>query len=677
MDQLKPKQSLKKFNLTFLPFDVTVKVTEGTTILEAIRKINLPLKASCGGRGTCGDCLVKVLSGNYQVNPSAALPANLINRNYTLACQTKVKDNLCVQLPQFEELKIKTVHDYNFFDNNKENLSGHFELSPPVKKIKLNLPKPSLKDNYSDLKRLQRELQKAIGRQKILCEYSVLKKLASTIRQSQGKISVVLSTLESLPTIIDIETTNERFGLYGLAIDIGTTTVVLHLVDLENGEIVDTTFTYNPQLKCGEDIISRINYSLKPGRLQELHELIIHTINNLITKAISASKISSSHIYLASVSGNTTMIHLLLNLDPNYIRLEPYVPTINQVPIILARELGLNMNNEGRVYCAPSIGSYVGGDITAGLLFTPLYRDSEKISLFIDAGTNGELVIGNRDWLITCACSIGPAFEGRGIKSGMPATTGAIENLKITSDGQIHYKVINGTPPQGICGSGLIDLLAELFVNGYIDRQGKFTLTKDNKRLIYTENGPGFLIEKANNCYWEKDLYVTENEISNLLRSKAAVYSACSFLLKKLDLDFDQVQNIYLAGGFGQHLNIENAIRIGLLPDLNRHKFHYLGNTSLAGSYLVLMSDKNRQLVEEIANKMTYIELNIEPSYMDEFIAALFLPHTNINLFPSVKDLLNQQDLIFKKNKKQSKSKSAAGRPHENRIKINNNKYRN
>ncbi|MFQ5721348.1 MAG: ASKHA domain-containing protein, partial [Candidatus Aminicenantales bacterium] len=546
MAKYKSKKNPAKYKLTFLPFKNSIDVPAETTILEAARQLQLPLKASCGGKGTCGDCLVRVLAGSYQAKPSAVLSPELINKGYTLACQTKVRSNLRLQLPQFEELKIKTVYDSKFFEENKEKISGQFEINPPLKRIELSLPQPSLDDNYSDLKRLQRELQKKTGVFKVKCEYGVLKKLSQTIRRTQGKISVFLSNLEPLPNIIDVRTSAESQSLYGLAIDIGTTTVVLHLVDLENGKILETVFSYNQQLKCGQDIIARINYAQKPGCLQELQQLIILTLNTLIDKAISSSRVSFSDIYFASVAGNTTMIHLFLKLEPNYIRLDPYVPTINQVPIILSRDLGLKMNGQGRIYCAPSVGSYVGGDITAGLLSTPLYRNSQEISLFIDAGTNGELVIGNRDWLMTCACSIGPAFEGSGIRCGMPATAGAIENLKIKPAGKLEYKVINGGQPKGICGSGLVDLLAELFCQGYVDRHGKFILAKDKERFKETENGLGFLIEKATNCYWGKDLYLTENDISNLLRSKAAVYSACSLLLKKVGLDFNQVDNIYL-----------------------------------------------------------------------------------------------------------------------------------
>jgi uncharacterized 2Fe-2S/4Fe-4S cluster protein (DUF4445 family) len=364
------------------------------------------------------------------------------------------------------------------------------------------------------------------------------------------------------------------------------------------------------------------------------------TVNNLIRKTARSARVSAADIYLGSFSGNTTMTHLFLNLEPRFIREEPYTPTLNRVPVIPARFLGLRMNEEARLFCAPMVGSYVGGDITAGLLATPMLLDSQKVSLFIDVGTNGELVVGNNEWLITCACSAGPAFEGSGIKCGLPASPGAIEQIRLNDDGTVAYGVIGGGKPKGLCGSGLTDLLGELFIHGYIDRYGKFKAQKSAGRLRQTEEGPGFLIEKGDKSFWGKDLVLTERDIAKLIRTKGAVYSACSLLLKKVGLGSGEIDNIYIGGGFGENLNIENAVRIGLLPDLARDRFHYLGNSSLLGAYLILLSRKNMDLVAGLAERMTYVELNTEPAYMNEYTGALFLPHTDMELFPSVKKML-------------------------------------
>jgi uncharacterized 2Fe-2S/4Fe-4S cluster protein (DUF4445 family) len=497
-----------------------------------------------------------------------------------------------------------------------------------------------LEDHLSDLQRVQRELHKKAGIKEADCEYSVLKRLAQAVRENSGQVDVILLKSKHSWTILDLGPARPEKKLFGLACDVGTTTVALHLVDLETGKIMSAASSYNQQMKCGEDVISRINYAQKKSRLEELQALIISTVNHLIDKAAGAIQANPSDIYYGSFSGNTTMVHLFLGLPPRYIREEPYVPTMSDVPLIAARELKLKMNPEARIYFAPSVGSYVGGDITAGMLATPILRDSAKVSLFIDAGTNGELVVGNKDWLVTCACSAGPAFEGGGMKCGMPAADGAIEGLRIEEDGKVNYTVLGGGRPKGLCGSGLIDLLAELFTHGNIDRNGKFHEKKVGRRLVVNGNGPGFLIEDAKNCFWGKDLILAERDIANLIRTKGAVYSACSVLLKNVGLTLDQIDAFYIAGGFGQHLDIENAVRIGLLPDLEREKFRYLGNTSLWGAHLILLADRNKELVQSIAKKMTYIELNTEPGYMHEYTGALFLPHTEIGLFPSVKKSL-------------------------------------
>lgn len=626
--------------VTFLPFNLEVKVPSGTLILDAARQANLSLQASCGGKGTCGNCVVQIISKTSYLKPSAGLPKGLTSSGYTLACQTEIHEDLRVNIPRFEEYTLKTLVKSEYFETQKEKISGIFEVSPPVVKLDLQLSPPSLEDNYSDLKRLEQELQKKTGWSRIHCEYSVLKKLARTAREDKGKISLLILDVQEGRSIIDVKPQHPNDRFFGISCDLGTTTVVVYLVDLQDGTILHTVSSYNHQIKGGEDIISRINYAHSVDRLQELQFLGLETINHLIEKAAGSVGIDTSQVYFGTVTGNTTMIHLLLKLDPRYIRTEPYVPTINEVPMILSRDIGLSMHPEARVFFAPAVGSYVGGDITAGLLCTPVPKESERISLYVDAGTNGELVLGSQEWLITCACSAGPAFEGRGIRCGMPAVEGAIEKLKITDSGEVKYKVIDDIKPKGVCGSGLVDILAELFIHGYIDRYGKFNLEKARERVIETESGNGFIIEKSPNCFWGKDLVITEKDISHLIRTKGALFSACSLLLKKVGLSFEDIDAFYLAGGFGQSLDVENSIRIGLLPDLERIRFHYIGNSSLQGAYLLLLNQRNWDLVADIANKATYMELNTEPDYMNEYTGALFLPHTEISLFPSVKQWL-------------------------------------
>ncbi len=630
----------KNLKVHFLPFETAVSVVPGAFLLDAIKKAGLPFKSSCGGKGTCGDCVVRILNGRGKGRPSAALSDDLAGQGYVLACQTEVTENLTVELPQFQEISIKTPLDAKFIQENKDKISAVFEVKPPVKRVGLTLNRPTLEDHVGDLERVGRALLKKTGIKAADWEYSVLRNLAESVRAKDGVVDTVLFKGKQRWTVLDIEPHRAGRRVCGLACDIGTTTVALYLADLVTGKILGAASSYNQQLKCGEDIISRINYAAEPARLEELQGLVVSTINHLIAKAVKDARVSPSDIYYGSFAGNTTMTHLFLGIPPRYIREEPYVPTLNEVPQVAARELGLAMNPRARVQCAPAVGSYVGGDITAGLLATPILRDASKISLFIDAGTNGELVVGNKDWLVTCACSAGPAFEGGGMKSGMPASEGAIEALKLEPNGEVIYRVIGGGKPRGLCGSGLVDLMAELFVCGYIDKNGKFNEPKLGPRLVRNGNGLGFLVEEAKNCHWGRDLVITERDITNLVRTKGAVFSACSLLLKNVGLTFDRIDAFYIAGGFGQHLDIENAIRIGLLPDLPREKFQYLGNTSLWGAYLIVLSEQNGEMVNAIAKKMTYLELNTEPGYMHEYTGALFLPHTDIGLFPTVGKLI-------------------------------------
>jgi len=657
---------MKSYRVEFLPFDLDVEAPAGATVLEAAKLAGLPLKAGCGGEGTCGDCVVRVVEGDYQKKASAALSESLVEQGYVLACRTEIQDDLTVLLPEFQELSIRRGAEARLLDERE--ISGFCEVEPPVRVLELEVPAPTLEDNFSDLKRLEREIMKQSGWTEVGCTYSALQQLPEAIRVDGGRVRVVIYKSgacmqthpltedavhvedeaeaegetrivlqrQSRPVILDVLPQSSEFRLCGLACDIGTSTVAMHLVDMATGEILASASSLNQQVKCGEDIISRIHYARKPGRLIELHLLIVGTINHLIAEVTDAASVPESDIYYASFAGNTTMLHLFLNLEPRYIREEPYVPVVNQAPEVSAQDVGLDINLEGRVFFAPAVGSYVGGDITAGLLCTPMLREREGVSMFIDAGTNGELVVGNRDWLVTCACSAGPAFEGSGIKCGMPAAEGAIEKLAIREDGSCDYVTIGEGPPKGLCGSGLVDLLAELFVHGYIDRQGKFDPDKSRDMMVEEEGGRGFLVERASACFWGKDLVITETGIANLIRTKGAVFSACALLLKNVGLSWDEIEAFYVAGGFGRSLDIENSVRIGLLPDLDRGRFHYLGNSSLQGAYLVLLSDRNKRLVEDLARNMTYIELNTEPGYMNEYTGSLFLPHTDMRLFPSV-----------------------------------------
>ncbi|MFA7368966.1 MAG: ASKHA domain-containing protein, partial [Kiritimatiellales bacterium] len=438
--------------------------------------------------------------------------------------------------------------------------------------------------------------------------------------------------------VLRVEPSDGTVRNYGIAVDIGTTTVAVQLVSLEVGKIIATHSNYNDQISCGLDVISRINYARQPERREELRVRVLKTINGLIKKATGAHSVSPSEICNAVISGNTTMLHLLLGLNPEYIRLEPYTPTIMKSLHLTAAEVGVEINPDSWVCLSPCVGSYVGGDITAGLLCTDLATDSAEVNLFIDIGTNGEIVIGNNEFLMACACSAGPAFEGGGIDCGMRAALGAIERVEVDpATGVCRKWTVGDTKPVGICGSGMIALLADLFITGWIDSAGKLNRGKPSPAIEISGRNAFYVVATAEESGTGKTLRISESDIENIIRTKAAIYSACALMLKQVEMTFDDLTCIYIAGGFGRFLDLDKATVLGLIPDLPREKFKYIGNSSLMGSYMTLVSRDYYQRQIELANRMTYIELSTDPTYMDQYTAALFLPHTDAALFPTVK----------------------------------------
>jgi len=441
--------------------------------------------------------------------------------------------------------------------------------------------------------------------------------------------------------------------LWGAAVDIGTTTVSLYLVDLLTGEVRTKVAEYNGQIKRGEDVISRIIYASKNNGLEELRTLVIETINELIERAARRAKIDPAEIYKMTVAGNSTMLHLLLGLPPDSIRLDPFVTTINHVPPVRANELGLNIHPQASVDCLPGVASYVGADISAGVIGAQMC-DRENLTLFLDVGTNGEMVLGDCDWLISCACSAGPAFEGGGVQDGMRATIGAIEEVWVSSEThEPTYRVIPNpkleaqgqpTPPRGICGSGLISLLAEMFITGVIDKRGNLAIASSN-RVRQGEHGLEYVIAWADETEHGEDIALTKVDIDNLMRAKGAIYAGYTVLVQSVGIDdLAAIEQMLIGGAFGQYINVEKAIQIGLLPDLPWEKFEFLGNTSLRGALLALLNREYRQKIAETAAKMTYLELSADNTFYDAFTSALFLPHTDTTQFPSVAELFAEKN---------------------------------
>jgi uncharacterized 2Fe-2S/4Fe-4S cluster protein (DUF4445 family) len=432
--------------------------------------------------------------------------------------------------------------------------------------------------------------------------------------------------------VIEIDGGNRSKRNLAVAVDLGTTTVVAHLVDLTTAATLDTEATYNSQLNFGEDYIKRIIYAEQNDAFDELQNRIVKDVNDLIVTLATRRRVDLQDITTVVCAGNTAMIHFLLNLDARRIRREPYIATASFVPPIRAAEIGIQISKRGLLYCLPGVAAYVGSDIVGGVLATGMFAKT-GISLLADIGTNGEIVLGNRDWLVCASSSAGPAFEGSGVRHGMRAGAGAIEKINYLGPGRIHYETIADAPPAGICGSGLLDLLAELHTYGVIDRTGRFAedhdpgLTKGDEgwqyRLVPSDNG-------------RQEIVITQADINNLLRSKAGVFAAIRVLMEATQTKLDDLEAVYLAGGFGNFLNVRHAVTIGMLPDVPVEKIHFVGNTSIAGAKMALLSRAALDRAEEIAASMTYFDLMSHGGYMEEFIRAKFLPHTDLSLFPSV-----------------------------------------
>ncbi len=590
-----------------------------------------------------------VEQGEVQRRSTARLSPEALEEGYALACQTVVKSDAVITVPPQEKIERRLPTAQRVAEISIP-FPYDWSRDQSIHKYFVSIEPPSLDDNTDDVARLKRALQMQHGIQVegLRIGLPVLRKVAGTLRESQWQVTAVLEmdtwmSPDGPPRLLDLLPGDETQSCWGVAVDIGTTSNVVYLVDLLSGAVVDTASEYNGQIARGEDIISRIIYASKGDGLIDLQDLVVATINKLLRALAERNSITPSDIYKMTTAGNSTMIHLFLGLPPESIRLEPYVTTANRPPLILARELGLEINPQATVDCLPGVGSYVGADITAGVFSSGICTEKE-LSLFIDIGTNGEIVLGDCDWLISCACSAGPAFEGAGVQDGMRATAGAIEEVWVDENTlEPSYRVIGDERPRGICGSGLISLLAEMFVTGIMDKAGNLSLDLDIPRLREGDHGPEYVVAWGQETASGRDIVINVVDIDNLLRAKAAVYAGFAVLARSVGMDLNTVEQVLIAGAFGQYLDVDSAITIGLLPDMPREKFRFLGNTSILGAYLALLSRESRQRVAEVAKRMTYLELSAESTFHDEWVSALFFPHTHITNFPSVMELLKDR----------------------------------
>lgn len=617
----------------------------GTLVVEAAQMAGIEIAQPCGGQGRCGRCAVRTVEGDVRRRSTLRLSPADVAAGYALACQAVVEQDVAIVVPPQEQLERHLTTD--LVAARVAVPAGYDGSRQPVRRYLLTLPPPSMDDQTDDCSRLQAALRQESGRE-VFVSLPLLRRLGAVLREGDWRVTAIVDEdgqAGAGPRLIDLQPGHARPDepLWAAAVDIGTTTVTVWLVDLVTGEVKAQAAEYNRQVSRGEDVISRIIYASKNNGRPEMQELVLASINHLLDRTTHRAGIAPEEVVKVTVAGNSTMIHLLLAIPAESIRLQPFITAVNHLPPLLAREVGITIHPEGTVDCLPGVASYVGADISAGVLASGM-DDSEEVSLFLDIGTNGETALGSSDWLVTCACSAGPAFEGAGVLYGMRATRGAIEEIWINSKSyEPTYRVIGGVAPQGLCGSALISLLGEMFLTGVIDKGGHFNHLLDTARIRDGEHGLEYVVAWAGETSHGRDIVLTAVDVDNLLRAKAAIYAGFTVLAESVGFPLEGAERVLIGGAFGKHINVEKAVEIGLLPDMPWDRFHFLGNTAVRGAYLALLDRQARRRIDDIARRMTYVELSADNSFYEAFTSALFLPHTELHRFPSVASALAEK----------------------------------
>ena len=624
---------------------VEIACNTGDNLLELARRANVVIDAPCSGNGSCGKCRVKLVEGRLESIKSRHITDEEFEAGWRLSCNSKVLDDCNVFVPDIAsayQSRMKTAdlsspQELAIFETAKTQMeAGGLEFTNRFCALQLEMTAPTEEDTMPDIERLQWAIQAKTGCETVNVPYCVMVKLASTLREQDFRVCVKGELKGNAFRCMEICPYDDTV-IVGCAIDIGTTTVTMVLTDLTSGKLLAKGSSGNGQIRYGADVINRIIESTRPGGKKKLQDAIVkETLTPIIANLCRSAGISAHSILQLTIGANTTMNHLLVGVDADPVRMDPYIPSFFGWEGLRAGDLKLPANPVAPVVIAPNIGSYVGGDITAGTLATMMW-DREEMTLFIDLGTNGEIVFGNRDFLMSCACSAGPAFEGGDISCGMRATDGAVEAVTIDKQTMEPALTIVGDAGQkcvGICGSGIIDSISELFRTGIINAKGLFV--REGKRVARDQHGMGrYILAFAEETETGREVSINEVDIDNFIRAKGAIYSGIDTLLQSVDMTPDCIDTVMVAGGIGSGINMKNAINIGMLPDVELEKYHYIGNSSLTGAYAMVMSDRAVEKCHEVAANMTYLELSTYPGYMDSFVAACFLPHTDASLFPN------------------------------------------
>jgi uncharacterized 2Fe-2S/4Fe-4S cluster protein (DUF4445 family) len=629
---------METVRVSFEPEGKTIEVRQGATLLDAARAAGVFVASICGGDGICGRCRVQILSGTVDAEPTALLTREDIRGGFVLACQTRVIEDIEVTVPPeargdgAQILVDEAADRFRALTPTAGSVQDYPHV-PVVSKLCVEISPPTLQDYLGCKERLYREIRRRIDAPRMQMGLKVLQSLPKQHRGAEWQITATLGNRGETTEVIQIEEGDRTKASYGIIVDVGTSTVVAHLVDLISSKTLDAEACYNSQIPYGAEVTRRIIHAEHEGA-GPLRDAIVGDINGLINTVVTRSGVELHDVIACFASGNTTMLHFLLGLDASHIRKSPYVPTTTNPPPVRAAEVGIRINPRGILYSMPAIGGWVGGDITAGILATGL-ADTNHLTMLIDVGTNGEIVLGNNEWMLACATSAGPAFEGTGVKCGMRASRGAIERVAFADDGSIDLQTIGDAPPCGICGSGLIDAIAGLFESGVIDRSGH--LLPDRSSRVREVDGQGeFVLVPAAQAAADADIVITQPDIENVLRAKAAIYAGAKILLESTEHTFGDIEQLLIAGGFGNYLDGRKAVLLGMIPDIPVERIRFVGNTSVIGAKMTLLSLAAFERSKQIARSATYYDLITYPDYYEEFMSAKFLPHTDLELFPTV-----------------------------------------
>ncbi len=620
-------------------------------IYDLLLKLNLPIRSICGGLGTCGKCKVLIQKGSEYLNQITNAEKKFLSNEdlesgYRLACQTKINDKYIDMLqelkpPQFRIFLPSELlfEDFNIltFGIRKETI-----LNPAIKKFFLDIKKPTLDEPIPDFERVIAEIiakDNTIKEDQIEIDFNLINKLPNILRENNHKITL---TLWNDNEIIECEPSDTTENNYGIAFDIGTTTIVGYLINLDNGKVYSLASKLNSQTAYGEDVITRLSFIKNDENgLQKLNLTVLNDLNNIISKVCEKSKIKSSQIYEATIVGNSVMHHIFLNLDPINIGLSPFIPVIQKGMNIKARTLNLKISKNGYVYTVPIIAGFVGAD-TVGVILSSNINSQKDLTLAIDIGTNGEIILGNRKFLATGSCAAGSALEGAHISDGMRAAAGAIDTIKIAPQNfDVSYSTIKNKKPIGICGSGLVDAIAEMLRSKILTRSGNFNKEFiDQERILKRNNNIEFIIAKREETSIGKEIKISQNDIRQIQMAKAAFYSGTRLILKHLDTKLE-IKRVFLAGAFGNYINKYNAKFIGMIPDISDENIFQIGNAAGTGAQSLLLNKDLREKVKKLLKKIQYIEIATKEEFQKEFTNAMYFPHFNLELFPTLKEYNN------------------------------------